>query len=64
VIQAAALLLEDHPADEILKCAGKVGRRDDELVAGALNGPLFELVGEVFGAAHHCPARLRAARRC
>ncbi len=64
VIQAAALLLEDHQVDEILKCTGKVGRRDDEAVASALNEPLFELVGEVFDAAHHCPARLRAAHRC
>ena len=34
---------EDHHADGILKCAGKVGRRDDEAVAGALNEPLFEV---------------------
>ena len=43
-----------------LKCAGNVGRRDDESVAGALNEPLFELVGDVLGAAHHCPRALAA----
>jgi hypothetical protein len=55
------LQFEDHQADEIFKCAGNVGRRDDESVAGALNDPLFESVGDVLGAAHHCPRAL--ARR-
>jgi hypothetical protein len=35
VIQAAALQFGDHQADDILKCAGNVGRRDDESLAGA-----------------------------
>jgi hypothetical protein len=39
-----------------------VGRCDDESVAGALNEPLFELVGDVLGAPHHCPRALCSAR--
>ena len=58
MVQAAALQFGDHQADEILKCAGNVGRCGDESVAGALNEPLFELVGDVLGAAHHCPRAL------
>jgi hypothetical protein len=38
-----------------------VGRRDDESVAGALNEPLFELVGDVLGAATTARAPSRAA---
>jgi hypothetical protein len=37
-------------------------RHDDESVAGALNEALFELVGDVLGAVHHCPRALRSAR--
>ena len=39
-----------------------MGRRDDESVAGALNEPLFELVGDVLGAATTARAPSRAAR--
>ena len=35
MIQAAALQFGDHQADDILKYAGNVGRRDDESLAGA-----------------------------
>ena len=48
--QAAALEFRHDEAHEVLVGAGNVGRGNDETVAGALDEPLLEPIGNLLGA--------------
>ena len=62
VEQAALLKLGYDEANEIFVSSGNVCRGNNEAVAGALDKPLFEPIGNLFRAAHHRVMHPTAAR--